>query len=338
MELLDRYLAAVRFWLPKGQRADILAELTEDIRAQVEDRESGLGRKLTDAELTELLQKRGSPYRVAARFLPQRYLIGPAFFPVYTLILKAIGLFYLLPWFVAWLFMVAFLPAYRAAHPGWDILAPLGELGGRAVYSFTFATLGVWIAQRSAERTGIVDRWDKTWNPALLAEAKDPLRVNRGEWMGQIFGNLVFALYWVSVFRLPTIPDLRLEFAPILAHTFYWPVLVLALAGAALSVWNVVRPRWTRRRLFVWLGIESLEIVQMAILLSAGPLVLLALPQAPPDKAELLAGWVNFAVRTMLVGIVVVAAVDVFRAVRLLLKLRSTAAAGAAPAAVRRAV
>jgi len=338
MELLDRYLAAVRFWLPKGQRQDILAELTDDIRAEVEDRESGLGRKLTDAELTELLQRRGSPYRVACRYLPQRTVIGPAFFPVYLLILKAIGLFYLLPWLAAWLFMVALLPSYRAAHPGWEVLLPLVGLVQRAVNAFAFATAGVWLAQRSAERTGIVDRWDRTWNPVLPAETKDPLRANRGEWMGQIFGDLVFVLYWVSVFRLPAIPDLRLEFAPILAHTFYWPVLILALASAALSIWNVVRPRWTRRRLFVWLGIEIVEIVQMAILLSAGPLVLLAIPQATPDKVELLAGWVNFAVRLMLVGILVVAAVDVFRAVRLLFKLRSTAAAGAAPAAVRRAV
>ena len=27
MELLDRYLAAVRFWLPRSQRKDILTEL-----------------------------------------------------------------------------------------------------------------------------------------------------------------------------------------------------------------------------------------------------------------------------------------------------------------------
>ena len=40
MELLDRYLQAVRFWLPKAQRDDIAAELSEDIRSQIEERES----------------------------------------------------------------------------------------------------------------------------------------------------------------------------------------------------------------------------------------------------------------------------------------------------------
>ena len=32
MELIDRYLQAVRFWLPKAQADDIIAELSEDIR------------------------------------------------------------------------------------------------------------------------------------------------------------------------------------------------------------------------------------------------------------------------------------------------------------------
>ncbi len=40
MELLDRYLQAVRFWLPRKQQDDIIAELGEDLRSQIQDRES----------------------------------------------------------------------------------------------------------------------------------------------------------------------------------------------------------------------------------------------------------------------------------------------------------
>ena len=49
MELVDRYLKAVRFWLPKTRQEDILAELSEGIRAQIDEKEAELGRKLTDA-------------------------------------------------------------------------------------------------------------------------------------------------------------------------------------------------------------------------------------------------------------------------------------------------
>jgi hypothetical protein len=32
MELIERYLQAVNFWLPKRQKHDIINELSEDIR------------------------------------------------------------------------------------------------------------------------------------------------------------------------------------------------------------------------------------------------------------------------------------------------------------------
>ena len=38
MELLNRYVQAVKFWLPSSQQDDIAAELSEDIRSQIEAR------------------------------------------------------------------------------------------------------------------------------------------------------------------------------------------------------------------------------------------------------------------------------------------------------------
>jgi hypothetical protein len=40
MELLDRYLKAVSKGLPEEQRADIINELSEDIRSEMEDQEA----------------------------------------------------------------------------------------------------------------------------------------------------------------------------------------------------------------------------------------------------------------------------------------------------------
>src|SRR6476659_3808761 len=128
MALVDRYLHAVEFWLPKEQQKDILAELGDDIRSQIEEKEHEAGRKLTDPEIEALLKQRGSPFRVASRYLPQRYLIGPAFFPLYTLVLRAILLFYLLPWLVCWVAFVVFMPSFRAEHPGLSLLWTLGGL------------------------------------------------------------------------------------------------------------------------------------------------------------------------------------------------------------------
>jgi hypothetical protein len=89
-ELLQRYLQAVRFWLPKSQQEDILAELSEDLRSQVEDKETELGRRLDETELGAILKKCGNPMRVASRYQPGQYLIGPTWFPVYRFVLKLV--------------------------------------------------------------------------------------------------------------------------------------------------------------------------------------------------------------------------------------------------------
>ena len=59
MDLLARYLQAVRFFLPRGSQDDIVRELEEELRAQMEDRESQLGRTLTDEERSEILKRHG---------------------------------------------------------------------------------------------------------------------------------------------------------------------------------------------------------------------------------------------------------------------------------------
>src|SRR5258708_32042664 len=90
MELLDRYLQAIEFWLPKRQRQDIIAELSEDLRSQVEEKETELGRKLEDAEVEAILKRCGSPLEGASRYRRQQHLIGPTMFPIYRFILAVL--------------------------------------------------------------------------------------------------------------------------------------------------------------------------------------------------------------------------------------------------------
>lgn len=90
MDLLNRYLQAVKFWLPGSQQDDIAAELSEDIRSQIEEREAALGRKLNDDDLEQILKQRGRPLLVAEKYLPQKSLIGRVLFPAYRFVLKLV--------------------------------------------------------------------------------------------------------------------------------------------------------------------------------------------------------------------------------------------------------
>src|ERR1700744_2342058 len=88
MEFLERYLQAVRKYLPAKRQDDILAELRANLESQLEDREAELGRPMTEAETAEWLKQMGPPTQMAARYQPAQYLIGPGLFPVYKHILR----------------------------------------------------------------------------------------------------------------------------------------------------------------------------------------------------------------------------------------------------------
>ncbi len=87
-DILERYLQAIGQFLSLATREDTLAELRANLLEQMEVRSEELGRPLTEAETADILRSHGRPEVVAARYLPQRSLIGPALFPVYLFTLR----------------------------------------------------------------------------------------------------------------------------------------------------------------------------------------------------------------------------------------------------------
>ena len=90
MELIDRYLQSVKLALPNEQQSDVTRELSDEILSQVEEKENALGRPLTEEEQATLLKQLGHPMMLAARYRKQQYLIGPAIFPIYWIVLKLV--------------------------------------------------------------------------------------------------------------------------------------------------------------------------------------------------------------------------------------------------------
>lgn len=94
MNLVDRYLRAVKENLPRAQQDDVIAELSENLRAQMEDEAEALGRPLLDTEQAAIIKRFGNPMTVAARYRGDarsvnfgRQLIGPELFPTYLKVL-----------------------------------------------------------------------------------------------------------------------------------------------------------------------------------------------------------------------------------------------------------
>jgi hypothetical protein len=80
-DLLARYLQAIGDHLPAATRDDVLAKLRANLQAQLDDRVEELNRPLTEPEVAAILKDHGRPLLVAARYLPQQSLIGPALLP-----------------------------------------------------------------------------------------------------------------------------------------------------------------------------------------------------------------------------------------------------------------
>jgi len=240
MELVDRYLQAVRFWLPKTRRQeDLLAELGEDLRSQIEDKESESGHALDKEEISDILKKCGAPMVVASCLGPRRYLIGPTLYPIYEFVLKMVLFWILVPVFF---FIVG--PATLASTNGdWAkaVLTTLGNLWSGGFIAAGTITLVFAILERTHAIAGIACKWDPSTLPPL--EKRE-----RKTSLFQTICELGFGLVWLLL--LPQHPFMILgpaaaflKFGPIW-HTFYLPIVLLAAVVILRSAIMLVRPQW----------------------------------------------------------------------------------------------
>ncbi len=246
-ELLDRYLHAVRFWLPKAQQQDIIAELSEDLRSQIEEKETGLGRSLNETEIEAMLKLRGRPFMVANRYLPQESLIGPALFPIYRFVMKVVALCYLVPWVLVWIGMMSLNSSYRAQHisAGWfgAIASAWGALWSTAFIALATVTLVFAVLERVQAKSHFLDQW----NPRKLPPVRNPNHISRAGSLIEVVVNLVFAGWWIKLMSSSVIldrPEIRIVLTPVWRY-FFWGFLLLAFVNAAHAVVNFARPYWT---------------------------------------------------------------------------------------------
>jgi hypothetical protein len=198
MELLDRYLQAVGLWLPQPQKRDIIAELSEDIRSQIEEKESELGRSLEEAELEAILKRRGAPLLVAERFLPQKSLIGPLLFPIYRLVLKWALLYQAAGWFLVWIGYALL----DGTHAGASVAGDLKSLWLVGVNTFAAITATFALIERYHAKSRFLEQW----SPRKLPRLRHPSQISRSCSAAEVAWNGLLILWWVNWLRLPEIP------------------------------------------------------------------------------------------------------------------------------------
>ena len=292
MELVERYLQAVKFWLPRDKHDDIIAELREDLRSEIEEKESSLGHAVEKGDLEALLKRRGPPVVVAGRYLPQRHLIGPIWFPIYWLVLRLAVTVNAVPWLIVWLILVLNSPGYRAAHRGMALYGTLVTLWTAIWIQFAVITLVFALLDRYQTSAFIAG-----WKPSQLQPLrKTRIRVPRVESATGLIFSLIF-LYWLL--SAPAVP--WMAFGPAASfmqvnpdlRVFYLPIVFLVLVGLAQQVLNLFRPEW------IWLPPVTrlaTSIAGMVILYFVGrvsPFVTVSDPAANAARYGNVVGIVN---------------------------------------------
>lgn len=321
MDLLERYLQAVKFWLPKEQKQDIIAELSEDLRSEIEEKESALGRKLNDTELSAILKQRGRPVFVANRYLPQEHLIGPVLFPIYRLVLKIVMLCYLVPAVVVWITLMIFNTGFRADHAGSHIISTLGSIWS-TLWSSAFLAVGiVTLVFAVLERLGIKSSLED-WNPRHLPPVRNLNLVPRSASIIELVANMIFCLWWTSsMSSVITLnhPNLQVFLSPAWRY-FFWGFLLAASLNVALAAANLVRPYWTASRAFVRLLSDAAGSVLFCWLLKANVFTGFTATNVSPARAlEITAAFNWWTVKMFPVAVifgVTILCIDAFRILR----------------------
>jgi hypothetical protein len=244
-DLIERYLAAIARDLPEEQRADIAAELRDEIMSRLEAREDELGRPLTGDEVEAVLVAFGHPLVVAGRYRKTQHLIGPEVFPFWWAGLRAALLMVAAVYLV--LAVIAVVAGEESAQVA-DHAAP--SLSVALVFTFGVVTL-VCAAIERYGKTQLLARW----KPRNLPPAKGRSRT-RFEIMVEIAMGAAALAWWVGLLHVRNVLpglDLRVDLAPVWA-AWFWPITVYFIAEMAMNVLALTRPGRVRLNRALMLG------------------------------------------------------------------------------------
>lgn len=318
MDLLERYLQAVRFFLPRRQQDDIVRELSENLFSQMEDREAELGRPLTEDEQADILRRHGHPMLVAGRYRSHQQLIGPVFFPIYLFALKAgLGIALLVT------IVVATITTILNGDPVRQSVEAFLAFPGRALMVFAWTTLGFAALDLARAQLKLAHKWDPRSLPKVVRPAD---RISRARSACEL---VLTAAYAIWLLLLPWAPVLLLgpaaailEPAPIWGLV-YAPLLLLAALSVARSCLDFMRPYWTPVRSLMRAGTHAGTFLVAALLLRSGEWVVGRAGAALPGDAPPLDRVVDIINTGFQIGLLVVCIVSLVELVREVHRARS---------------
>ena len=322
MELLDRYLQAVKKHLPWQRQDDIIAELRANLEAQLEDKEAALGHELTSGEAEEWLKQIGPPMQMAARYQPQQYLIGPTVFPTYWFVLKMAS---------AWAMIVyTIVSVVRIATESPNVDALVGVLlSGPGILMTTAAWVTLIFAaieytvRRNPPKHGPLAGFSGDWTPSTLPPVEaDAAPGKKRRSLANAVAEVIFGLLFLCwLLLIPEHPFLLVgpgfaymrvspfQFVPVFVQ-FYWAVVAINVLQVGWNCANLWRGRWQLQQPLQSIATKACGLIPMVILLSVRNHAWVLLKHPELDMARY-GGTLVSINRAIYLGLVFVAAITV---------------------------
>jgi hypothetical protein len=340
MDLLERYLQAVRTYLPMSQQEDILKELRENLRGQIEDRESALGRPLNEDELAEILKKHGHPLLVATRYRQARHLIGSTLFPFYWLVMKIILAI------VGFGYAVSVLVLIAQGKP-FEVLGALLGYVGAVLPTFAIVTIIFAVLDIGNSKFRLLERATKAtneqFNPRTLpvlrpaSDFPDGKPISRFKTAFELFFSVAFLLWWVRVNPIRKLA-LFLALGPVgltdkipfqlgpVWNIIYWPVIFLSLVSIVQQIVTIIYPDRIKFYSAMKLITSGGSVLVLYLVTRVNDILVIAPGVSDPWEFAETLRIINTALHYTLLFSALMALVEGFKQIRRLVRVRSGAA------------
>jgi hypothetical protein len=282
MNLLDRYVTAVGKNLPQKMRADIETEIRSTLEDMLEEHTETNGQPIDDEMIKKVLTEYGDPEKVAASYLPERYLIGPRLFPTFMLVLKIVLTV------LAVLALVGLGIALATASTPqvfWNKLASSALGFGTGILQAFGNIVLIFAIIEWATRQNKEKEEQKSWNPDTLIYESIPGEVKKGEQIVTIVFSTLFLLlfnFYPDMIGMAYITGQGWVFTPVLSETFfsYLPFInVLMVLSIALAIILLRQESWTTFTRLLWIGLKAAGIA-LAFSMLFGPSLIAVTPEA----------------------------------------------------------